>query len=403
MKVLLVGSGGREHALAWKLSEAPHLEELHAAPGNPGIAALGSCHPVRAEDGEGLLALAGSLEADLVIVGPEAPLVAGVADELRHSGVAVFGPGAAAARIEGSKSFAKEVMRAAGVPTAETLSIARPPCVIKADGLAAGKGVFVCRTPEELDVALTAANAFGDAIVIEELLEGEELSVLAVCDGVRALALPAVQDFKRVEEGDTGPNTGGMGSYSPVAGFDSAEIEDLLDTIHRPVLDELATRGAPFIGVLFAGLMLTDDGPRVLEFNCRFGDPETQSLLPRLEDDLLGALVAAAAGDLSRIELKVSDAAAVTIVLAAAGYPASGDVGSPIEGIDDASETGALVFHAGTALQGDRLVTNGGRILNVTATGETVADARERAYGACERITFPGMRYRKDIAAVTHV
>ena len=403
MKVLLVGSGGREHALAWKLSEAPHLEELHAAPGNPGIAALGRCHPVRAEDGEGLLALAGSLEADLVIVGPEAPLVAGVADELRHSGVAVFGPGAAAARIEGSKSFAKEVMRTAGVPTAETLSIARPPCVIKADGLAAGKGVFVCRTQEELDVALTAANAFGDAIVIEELLEGEELSVLAVCDGVRALALPAVQDFKRVEEGDTGPNTGGMGSYSPVAGFDSAEIEDLLDTIHRPVLDELATRGAPFIGVLFAGLMLTDDGPRVLEFNCRFGDPETQSLLPRLEDDLLGALVAAAAGDLSRIELKVSDAAAVTIVLAAAGYPASGDVGSPIEGIDDASETGALVFHAGTALQGDRLVTNGGRILNVTATGETVADARERAYGACERITFPGMRYRKDIAAVTHV
>ncbi len=403
MKVLLVGSGGREHALAWKLSQAPYLEELHAAPGNPGIAALGRCHPVRAEDGEGLLALAGSLEADLVIVGPEAPLVAGVADELRHSGVAVFGPGAAAARIEGSKSFAKEVMRTAGVPTAETLSIARPPCVIKADGLAAGKGVFVCRTPEELDVALTAANAFGDAIVIEELLEGEELSVLAVCDGVRALALPAVQDFKRVEEGDTGPNTGGMGSYSPVAGFDSAEIEDLLDTIHRPVLDELAARGAPFIGVLFAGLMLTDDGPRVLEFNCRFGDPETQSLLPRLEDDLLGALVAAAAGDLSRIELKVSDAAAVTIVLAAPGYPASGDVGSPIEGIDDASETGALVFHAGTALQGDRLVTNGGRILNVTATGETVADARERAYGACERITFPGMRYRKDIAAVTHV
>jgi phosphoribosylamine--glycine ligase len=275
--------------------------------------------------------------------------------------------------------------------------------VIKADGLAAGKGVFICRTQEELDVALTAANAFGDAIVIEELLEGEELSVLAVCDGVRALALPAVQDFKRVEEGDRGPNTGGMGSYSPVAGFDSAEIEDLLDTIHRPVLDELAARGAPFIGVLFAGLMLTDDGPRVLEFNCRFGDPETQSLLPRLEDDLLGALVAAAAGDLSRIELKVSDAAAVTIVLAAADYPASGDVGSPIEGIDDASETGALVFHAGTALQGDRLVTNGGRILNVSATGETVADARERAYGACERITFPGMRYRKDIAAVTHV
>jgi phosphoribosylamine---glycine ligase len=403
VKVLLVGSGGREHALAWKLAHAPHLDELHAAPGNPGIAELGRCHPVRAEDGEGLLDLAGSLGADLVIVGPEAPLVAGVADELRHSGVAVFGPGAAAARIEGSKSFAKEVMRAAGVPTAETLSVARPPCVIKADGLAAGKGVFVCRTQEDLDEALSAAAAFGDALVIEELLEGDELSVLALCDGVRALALPAVQDFKRAEEGDMGPNTGGMGSYSPVPGFDAAEVEELLDTIHRPVLDELAARGAPFIGVLFAGLMLTDDGPRVLEFNCRFGDPETQSLLPRLEDDLLGALTAAAAGDLSRFELKISDAAAVTIVLAAAGYPAGGDVGSPIGGIDEAAETGALVFHAGTARQGERLVTNGGRILNVTATGETVADARERAYEACERITFPGMRYRKDIAAVTHV
>src|SRR6266508_4900358 len=399
----MVGSGGREHALAWKLSQAPALEELHAAPGNPGIAVLGRCHPVHAEDGEGLLGLAGSIDADLVIVGPEAPLVAGVADDLRHAGVAVLGPSAAAARSEGSKRFAKDVMSAAGVRTPEPLPVARPPCVIKADGLAAGKGVFVCRTTEEVDAGLRAAASFGDALVIEELLEGEEISVFALCDGDRALAVPAAQDFKRIGDGDTGANTGGMGSYSPVPGYGAHEIEEILDAVHRPVLEELARRGAPFIGVLFAGLMLTDDGPRVLEFNCRFGDPETQSLLPRLEDDLLGALVAAAAGDLSRIELKVSDAAAVTIVLAAAGYPASGDVGSPIEGIDDAGETGALVFHAGTALQGDRLVTNGGRILNVTATGETVADARERAYGACERITFPGMRYRKDIAAVTHV
>jgi phosphoribosylamine--glycine ligase len=403
VKVLLVGSGGREHALAWKLSQAPDLEELHAAPGNPGIARLGQCHPVRAEDGEGLLGLAGSLETDLVVVGPEAPLVTGVADELRHAGVAVFGPSAGAARIEGSKSFAKEVMRAAGVPTAERLSVARPPCVIKADGLAAGKGVFVCRDQEELDAALRAAGAFGDAIVIEELLEGEEISIFALCDGARALALPAAQDFKRAEEGDTGPNTGGMGSYSPVPGFGTAEVEELLEAVHRPVLDELSSRGVPFVGVLFAGLMLSEDGPQVLEFNCRFGDPETQSLLPRLEGDLLGALAAAAAGDLSRVELKFSDSAAVTVVLAAGGYPASGDVGSQIDGIEEAEDAGALVFHAGTALKGDRLVTNGGRILNVTARGETVADARQRAYAASELISFPGVRYRKDIAAVAHV
>jgi phosphoribosylamine---glycine ligase len=403
VKVLLVGSGGREHALAWKLTQAPELEELHAAPGNPGIAALGRCHPVRAEDGEGLLTLARSLEADLVVVGPEAPLVAGVADELRHVGVRVFGPSSGAARIEGSKSFAKDVMQAASVPTAESLSITRPPCVVKADGLAAGKGVFVCHDQAQLDVALHTAASFGDAVVIEELLEGEEISVFALCDGARALALPVVQDFKRAEDGDTGPNTGGMGSYSPVTGFGPAEIEEILDSVHRPVLAELAARGTPFVGVLFAGLMLTDDGPRVLEFNCRFGDPETQSLLPRVDGDLLGALTRAATGDLSSVDLEVSDAAAVTVVLAAGEYPAANDVGSPIHGIEDAEQSGALVFHAGTALKGDQLVTNGGRILGVTSTGATVADARERAYAACEHISFAGMRYRSDIAAMAHV
>jgi phosphoribosylamine---glycine ligase len=403
VKVLLVGSGGREHALAWKLTQAPSLEELHAAPGNPGIAALGRCHPVRAEDGEGLLDLASSLEADLVVVGPEAPLVAGVADELRHLGLAVFGPSADAAQIEGSKSFAKDVMGAAGVPTAETLSVARTPCVIKADGLAAGKGVFVCREQHELDAALREATAFGDSIVIEELLDGEELSVFALCDGASALALPAVQDFKRSGDGDRGPNTGGMGSYSPVAGLGPEDVEELVDTIHRPVLAELAERGMPFVGVLFAGVMLTADGPRVLEFNCRFGDPESQSLVPRLDGDLLELLVGAARGDLSQPAVTTADTAAVTVVLAAGSYPAAGDVGSPIEGIEDAEAAGALVFHAGTALQGDRLVTNGGRILNVTATGETVAAARDRAYEACELISFPGMRYRRDIAAVAHV
>ena len=399
MKVLLVGSGGREHALAWKLSQASSLEELHAAPGNPGIATLGRCHPVRAEDGEGLFGLAGALEADLVVVGPEAPLVAGVADELRHLGLAVFGPGAEAARIEGSKLFAKDVMHAAGVATAKTLSVARVPCVIKADGLAAGKGVFVCQTQAELDAALRAVAGFGDSIVIEELLEGEEVSLLAVCDGARALPLPAVQDFKRIGEGDQGPNTGGMGSYSPVP-FD---VESLVEAIHQPVLDELSARGTPFVGVLFAGVMLTDDGPRVLEFNCRFGDPETQSLLPRLDGDVLELLAAAALGDLSGTTVEVADAAAVTVVLASGDYPASGDVGTPLEGIADAEAAGAVVFHAGTALKGEQIVTNGGRILNVTGIADNVAAARDRAYAACDLISFTGMRYRRDIASLAHV
>ena len=394
-----MGSGGREHALAWKLSQASSLGELHAAPGNPGIASLGRCHPVRADDGEGLLGLAGALEIDLVVVGPEAPLVAGVADQLRHLGVAVFGPSAGAARIEGSKSFAKDVMRAAGVPTAETLSVARVPCVIKADGLAAGKGVFVCRTHDELDAALRAASAFGDSIVIEELLEGEEVSLFAVCDGARAVALPALQDFKRIGDGDEGPNTGGMGSYSPVP----VDVDDFVEAIHQPVLDELNARGTPFVGVLFAGVMLTDDGPRVLEFNCRFGDPETQSLLPRLEGDLLELLVCAARGDLSSTRVSIAESAAVTVVIAAGDYPAAGDVGTPIDGIADAEAAGVLVFHAGTALKGDRIVTNGGRILNVTAVAESVAAARERAYEGCDLISFPGMRFRRDIAAVAHV
>jgi phosphoribosylamine---glycine ligase len=404
VKVLLIGSGGREHALAWKLTRAPELDELHAAPGNPGIAALGRCHPVRAEDSEGLLTLARSLEADLVVVGPEAPLVAGVADELRHVGVAVFGPSAGAARIEGSKSFAKDVMRAAGVPTAETLSVARAPCVIKADGLTAGKGVFICRSQSELDDALRAATAFGEALVIEELLEGDELSVFALVDGENVVPLPPARDYSRVGDGDTGPNTGGMGSFSPVLDVDSALLDEIFDVVYRPVVSELTRRGAPYTGVLYAGLMLTDDGPRVLEFNARFGDPETQVIVPRIEGDFLGALWGCANGDASRAEIEISGQSAVTIAVTAADYPAGGDVGTPIEGIEDAEATGALVFHAGTALKGEQLVTNGGRILNVTALGPTVADARERAYDAVQKISFSGAKYRKDIAAaVAHV
>ncbi len=398
MRILLVGSGGREHALAWKLAQAPSLTDLHAAPGSPGIARLGECHPIRAEDAEGLLALAHELDIDLVVIGPEAPLVAGVADVLRHAGIAVFGPSAAAAAIEGSKSFAKEVLAAAGVPSAAQLPIARPPCVVKADGIAAGKGVHVCRTHSELDAALVAMNTLGGRVVVEELLEGPEVSLLAICDGREALPLVPAQDFKRALDGDEGPNTGGMGAYAPVPGLGEPEIEELLATVHRPVLAELARRGAPFTGLLYAGLMLTADGPRVLEFNCRFGDPETQSVAPLIEGDLLQALAAASTGGLRGVALGTTPGAAVTVILAAAGYPAEGDRGSPISGVEDAESAGALVFHAGTALHGDRLVTNGGRILGVTGLGETVAAARAAAYAAADCIEFEGARRREDIA-----
>jgi phosphoribosylamine---glycine ligase len=398
VRVLLVGSGGREHALAWKFAQAPSLTELHAAPGSPGIARFGECHPIRAEDSEAILALAHSLDVDLVVVGPEAPLVGGLADVLRPAGVAVFGPSAAAAAIEGSKSFAKDVMAAAGVPTAAQLAVARPPCVVKADGLAAGKGVHVCESQAELDAALRAVTALGGAFVVEELLEGPEISVLAVCDGRDAVALPPAQDYKRAFDGDRGPNTGGMGSYAPVPGIDDGVLEEVLETVHRPVLEELARRGAPFVGLLFAGLMLTTDGLRVLEFNCRFGDPEAQSVLPLLEADVVETLAAAAAGELTGAELAVHEGAAVTVVLAAGSYPAEGDRGSTIRGVEEAEAAGALVFHAGTALHGTKLVTNGGRILGVTGLGETVAAARAAAYDAADRIDFAGARRREDIA-----
>ncbi|HZQ82193.1 MAG TPA: phosphoribosylamine--glycine ligase [Gaiellaceae bacterium] len=398
MQVVVVGSGAREHALAWKLARSPILTELHAAPGNPGIAELGRCHPVRAEDADGLLGLAVTLEADLVVVGPEAPLVAGVADELRRNGIAVFGPSADAARIEGSKSFAKEVMDAAGVPTAATLSVARPPCVVKADGLASGKGVFVCHTADELDEALRAVTRLGGAVVIEELLEGREVSLFAICDGRRAVAFGSAQDYKRIGTGDTGPNTGGMGAYSPVPWF--ADEQELVEQIHQPVVDELARRGTAFVGCLFAGLMLTESGPRVLEFNARFGDPETQVLMPRIDGDLLELLTAAAHGDLAGVASPLNGDAAVTVVVAGPDYPARSDyAGAAIDGLDDAAATGAVVFHGGTAVRDGRLVTNGGRILSVTATAGTVASARERAYAAVQMISFDGAQHRTDIGA----
>ena len=374
------------------------MTDLHAAPGSPGIAQHGECHPIRAEDPEGLLALAHSLGVDLVVVGPEAPLVGGLADVLRPAGLAVFGPSAAAAAIEGSKSFAKEIMAAAEVPTARLLSVARPPCVVKADGLAAGKGVYVCTTQAELDAALRAVTALGGSFVVEELLEGPEVSVLAICDGHDAMPLVPAQDYKRAFDGYAGPNTGGMGSYAPVPGLDDDVVAELRETVYRPILAELSRRGTPFVGLLFAGLMLSPDGPRVLEFNCRFGDPETQSVLPLVDGDLAVVLASAAAGELGASELGTVRGAAVTVVLAAAGYPEQGDRGSPIRGIDAAEAAGALVFHAGTAVHGNQLVTNGGRILGVTGLGETVVDARGAAYAAADLVEFAGARRREDIA-----
>jgi phosphoribosylamine--glycine ligase len=394
VRVLVVGSGGREHALVWALSRSADLSELHAAPGNPGIAGLAHCHPARAEDHAAVVALARELRIDLVVVGPEAPLVAGLADELRHRGIAVFGPSAAAAQIEGSKAFAKEVMETAGVPTARTLPVARPPCVLKLDGLAAGKGVWVCRTQDELDSALEVAQVFDQPFHAEELLEGPELSVFALAAGETAVAFPPARDYKRIGDGDTGPNTGGMGSFSPLPDIADEDSAEILETVHLPVLRELARRGTPFQGLLYAGLMRTEDGLRVIEFNCRFGDPETQSLLPRLANDLLPRL----AGDLSQ-QLEMADRAAVTVVVSGGEYPERGDRGTPIEGIEAAEATGALVFHAGTALHDGQLVTNGGRILNVVGTGATVAEARSTAYEAAAHIDFAGMHLRTDIAA----
>ena len=398
MKVLLVGSGGREHALAWALARSTRLSELHAAPGNPGIAKVARCHPVRADDPGGLVPLATELGVDLVVVGPEGPLVAGLADELRHNGLAVFGPSRAAAQIEGSKAFAKEVLDAAAVPSARRLGEARAPCVVKADGLAAGKGVWVCRTAVDVDAALGAARALGQPFHVEELLEGREVSLFALCDGTGVLPLPAAQDYKRIGDGDEGPNTGGMGSCSPSPLLEEAESDELVAEVMLPVLAELSRRGTPFTGCLFAGLMLTSDGPRVLEFNCRFGDPETQSLVPRLDGDLLAALAACAHGDLTGVALPAGRQAAVTVVLAGRDYPARNDVGTTISGIADAEASGALVFHAGTALHDGRLVTNGGRVLNVTGLGDTVSEARAAAYEAASRIDFAGVQFRRDIA-----
>lgn len=416
MKILVIGSGGREHAICRRLLLDSPAPELHAAPGNPGIAELATCHDVALGDLDGLTQLARELEADLVVVGPEAPLVAGLGGRLREAGIAVLGPDAAAARLEGSKSWAKEVMEAAGVPTARAVTVTdvqqlasglaavnpsgEVPYVVKADGLAAGKGVVVT---DDRELALAhgrACLAEGGSLVLEEYLDGPEVSLFCISDGARVVPLAPAQDFKRAFDGDEGPNTGGMGAYSPLPWAPASLVAEIVESAAQPTITELARRGTPFSGVLYCGLALTSQGLRVVEFNARFGDPETQVVLERLASPLGPLLLAAARGDLGPVEPPSwHPEAAVAVVIAAAGYPASARTGDPITGIDRAEAQGAHVIHAGTARDASgTLVSSGGRVLAVVGTGADLADARAVALAGAEAIELEGSHYRTDIA-----
>jgi phosphoribosylamine--glycine ligase len=415
MKVLVVGGGGREHALAWKLAQSPLVEKVYAAPGNPGIAQIGECVPIAPTEVEKLAEFAEEKGIELTVVWPEAPLVAGITDVFEKRGLKVFGPSKAAARLEGSKVFAKEAMRRFGVPTADFWVFEDPeeakrfvkkkgaPIVVKADGLAAGKGVTVARTVEEAVEAIErimVRKVFGEAgkrVVVEECLKGEEVSYLVIADGERFLPLEPAQDHKAVFDGDKGPNTGGMGAYSPAPILSPEMEKEVQERVIKPVLKGMKAEGTPFKGVLYAGLMITEKGPMVLEFNVRFGDPEAQTLMRRLNSDLAQVCLEAIEGRL-RERLDWSEETSICVVLASKGYPGKYEKGKEITGIEEAEKVpSVVVFHAGTAVKDGKLVTNGGRVLNVTALGKDVVEARERVYEAVKKIHFDGMHYRTDI------
>ncbi len=415
MNILLIGSGGREHALGWALAQSPLTTKLYCAPGNAGIADVATCVPLSAADHGAVIRFCREHDIGFVVIGPEAPLVAGLADDLANAGIKHFGPSKAAAQLEGSKGFTKDLCREAGIPTAAYgrfkdavaakahLARQKLPIVVKADGLAAGKGVVIAEAREEAEAAIDAcfAGAFGAAgaeVVIEEFMTGEEASFFALCDGTHALALASAQDHKRVGDGDTGPNTGGMGAYSPAPIMTPAMTARTMDEIIRPTVAAMQARGTPFKGVLFAGLMITADGPKLIEYNARFGDPETQVLMLRLKSDLVTAMLATADGVLDKLDLRWRDDAALTVVMAARGYPGTPEKGTEIKGLAGAADVeGVQIFHAGTRRDGDRILADGGRVLNVTALGRTVAEAQARAYAAIAKIDWPGGFCRRDI------
>ena len=416
MKVLVVGSGGREHALCWKIAQRPDTE-VYVAPGNIGMVDVATLVNIKVDDIAGLVDFAKAEGIDLTVVGPELPLTLGIVDAFQEAGLACFGPNKAAAKLEGSKAFSKELMKKYGIPTAafDTFTDVEKakafvdeigvPCVVKADGLAAGKGVIICMTREEADKAIEdmlTDHAFGDAsatIVIEEYMVGPEVSVLAFADGKSVLPMVSAQDHKRIFDGDKGPNTGGMGAYSPAPVYTEALSAEVNKTIIEPTIAAMAAEGTPFTGILYTGLMLTEKGPRVLEYNVRFGDPETQPIMVRMKSDIVELFQACVDGKLDEATLEWHDEAAVCVIMASGGYPASSEKGVPIHGLDDIAAEEAIVFHSGTAEKDGEIVTNGGRVLGVTAKGATIKGAIDKAYAAVEKINFDHMQFRRDIGA----